>query len=127
MRDRKKIFLLDDDHSNLVIAEETLKDFSHVTSFTEPYKLLKKIKTQSPDIIISDLMMPEMDGIELLKKTKCINPKIIFVVLTANSDRRLKTKAMREGADGYLFKPLNIKTFQSEINFIIKNVKKGSL
>jgi CheY-like chemotaxis protein len=125
MRDRRKIFLVDDIPSNLLIAEEVLSDFFHVTSFTDPHKVLKKTKTQSPDIIISDLMMPEMDGIELLKEIKAINPEIIFVAITANHDRKLKTKAMQNGANGYLLKPLNIETFQSEINSIIKNVKKG--
>ena len=60
------------------------------------------------DAVISDLQMPGMSGMELLAKVKQIYPQIVFLVVTGVDDIRVGIQAMRQGADDYLVKPLQV-------------------
>ncbi|HQM46085.1 MAG: response regulator [Syntrophaceae bacterium] len=68
------------------------------------------LRAKHPDLIISDINMPEMDGIELCKKTHA-DPDLAvipFVVMSANSDRAVMRRMLSWGASGYLVKPFNL-------------------
>jgi response regulator RpfG family c-di-GMP phosphodiesterase len=66
------------------------------------------LETHPIDAVISDLRMPGMSGMELLAKVKQIYPQMVFLVVTAVDDVRVGIQAMREGADDYLVKPLQV-------------------
>ena len=59
-------------------------------------------------LIISDIRMPEMDGLELLKKVKAVNPKTMMVMVTAYAELEMAVEAMRLGAYDFLTKPVNL-------------------
>ena len=59
-------------------------------------------------LIVSDIRMPEMDGLELLKKVKAINPKTMMVMVTAYAELEMAVEAMRLGAYDFLTKPINL-------------------
>ncbi len=69
---------------------------------------LRVLERKRTDAIISDLQMPGMSGMELLAKVKQIYPQVIFLVVTGVDDIRVGIQAMREGADDYLVKPLQV-------------------
>ena len=69
---------------------------------------LRVLKTHPIDAVISDLQMPGMSGMELLAKVKQIYPRIVFLVVTGVDDIRVGIQAMRQGADDYLVKPLQV-------------------
>lgn len=64
---------------------------------------------QAPDVVLSDLIMPVMDGVELLRRVRARTepPYTYFIMVTASSDRRSFLSAMEAGADDYLAKPIN--------------------
>ena len=66
------------------------------------------LETHRIDAVISDLQMPGMSGMELLAKVKQIYPRIVFLVVTGVGDIRVGIQAMRQGADDYLVKPLQV-------------------
>jgi len=86
----------------------------------------KYIENHYPDIVISDLMMPEMDGISLCKAVKNNNETnhIPVILLTALSDEQAKIEAYNAGADAYITKPFVINTLKHQIQSIFYSRKK---
>ncbi|MBN2236498.1 MAG: response regulator [Bacteroidales bacterium] len=73
--------------------------------------------SQLPDLIICDIMMPEMDGMEVLKKIRSTPETILtpFIFITALADRNFSRKGMEMGADDYITKPFTIKELRAAI------------
>jgi two-component system response regulator HydG len=69
---------------------------------------LARVQESAPDILVTDLRMPGMDGIELLRRAREIDPELIVVLMTAFAGVETAVRAMREGAEHYLTKPLQI-------------------
>jgi hypothetical protein len=86
---------------------------------------LKKASTEIPDLIISDLMMPKMDGIELSKKIKKngITSHIPIIILTAKTADKDKLDGFETGADEYIIKPYNEDFLLSRIKNLVSNRK----
>ena len=76
-----------------------------------------EVLNKHPDIslIVTDLNMPEMNGIELLLQVKKNFPEIKMIVISAYSDQDSIKTATNAGADGFLFKPLNFQDFEHRI------------
>jgi hypothetical protein len=86
-------------------------------------KALNMIKEQKPIMIISDIMMPEMDGFELCQKVK-ENPdlkSIPFIILTSLADPKDVIRGLQAGADNFLTKPYNEQFLLSRIQYILAN------
>jgi DNA-binding NtrC family response regulator len=77
---------------------------------------LAKIKEEAPDLVLLDIKMPEMDGIETLEKIRAINKDILVIMLTAYQTVETAVKAMKLGAYDYISKPFNYE----ELKIIIK-------
>jgi two-component system, NtrC family, response regulator AtoC len=74
------------------------------------------IKHHSFDLVISDIKMPEMSGIELLKVAKQLHPQLIFILITAYASVQNAIEAMRLGAFNYLIKPFSLDTIEAMID-----------
>ncbi|RXJ87546.1 response regulator transcription factor [Arcobacter sp. CECT 8985] len=67
------------------------------------------------DIIITDLNMPYIDGIEMIKQIKAINPKISFIITTAYSDKQYLIDSINYGVNHYILKPFKIESLLKEV------------
>ena len=76
---------------------------------------LSKIKSIQPDLVILDIGMPELDGIEVLKRSQTLSPKTRFLVITAHKDRETVMAAAREGIVSYLMKPVNLHDLRKRV------------
>lgn len=111
MNGYNKILVIEDDS---LLAEnicQLLDAEGYLVEYAENGKIgVEKAKTTNPDLIISDIMMPEMDGYEVL--TELMKDKntatITFIFLTAKTDLENLRKGMSLGAEDYIFKPFNI-------------------
>lgn len=118
---KSQILLIEDDLSlGSAISEVLQLSAFKVHWFTDGLRALDYLKNYIPDIIISDLMMPVMDGEELfanVRKNVKFNA-IPFIVITANMDEGVKYRQLENGVNDYILKPFKSK----ELIFKIKNL-----
>jgi len=69
---------------------------------------LARVEQSAPDVLVTDLQMPGLDGIELLRRAREVTPELIVVLVTAFADVETAVRAMHEGAEHYLTKPVQV-------------------
>lgn len=103
------VWIVDDDRSIRWVMEKALSRADlDVTSFENGTDLLARLDKQQPDTIISDIRMPGIDGLQLLKKIHASNPLLPVIITTAHSDLDSAVAAYQGGAFEYLPKPFDI-------------------
>ncbi|GAA4818050.1 response regulator [Litoribaculum gwangyangense] len=121
---KSKLILLVEDNEELrkAIKNELTKDYIVIDANNGKEGLLIAL-SKSPDIIITDVMMPEMDGKELcnLLKTNFKTSHIPVIMLTALSEIDDKIQGLETGADAYVEKPFNVEVLKATINNLIKS------
>ena len=121
-----RILLVEDNVELLMLMQTLLSSRYHVTTAHNGKEALGLVEQQELDLIISDVMMPEMDGNEL---TRCIkeNPNtshLPVILLTAKTQESDREKSMRIGADDYVTKPFRMGDLELRIRNIIENRKR---
>ena len=102
-----RILVVDDEKPLVTLFSRILKKAGYnVKTSTSPLTALKIAEEFSPNLIVSDLKMPDMSGIELLREVKKQNPSTDFIILTAYATVENAVDAMKSGAFDYLIKPL---------------------
>ncbi len=100
--------ILADDHPllrNLMKQSiERIHDFKIVGEASDGFELLELLKTSKPDLVILDITMPNLQGIEAAKEIKKIYPKIKILILTMHKTKDHLRNALAAGVDGYLLK-----------------------
>ncbi|MDH6304672.1 signal transduction histidine kinase/ligand-binding sensor domain-containing protein/DNA-binding response OmpR family regulator [Parabacteroides sp. PF5-5] len=120
---KHRIMIVEDDEEiRKYICEELAGEY-HTVEYANGKEALSAILKKAPDLVISDVMMPEMDGITLCRKIKQnININHIPVVLvTAKSREEDNLEGLSIGADAYIVKPFNIDLLKKTIENIIRN------
>ncbi|MEI6897186.1 MAG: nitrogen regulation protein NR(I) [Psychromonas sp.] len=102
-------WIVDDDHAIRWVLERTLKsnNISHA-SFPDAECLWQQLQVEQPEVIISDVRMPGMDGLTLMEKIHQRFPTIPIIIMTAHSDLDSAVNAYQSGAFEYLPKPFDI-------------------
>jgi two-component system response regulator HydG len=104
----KKLMLVDDDRDVLDSLERAFEDLDcELSTFVNPGEALEAMRAQPPHVVITDLKMPGIDGLELLKAAKEINPDIQVVLITGHGSIEEAVEAMRRGAYDFIPKPFN--------------------
>jgi two-component system, NtrC family, nitrogen regulation response regulator GlnG len=105
----KPIWIVDDDHSIRFVLEKALtREQLPVRCFSNARELLTALEDDEPQVLVSDIRMPGMSGIELLSKVKARMPALPVIVMTAYSDLDSAVSAFQGGAFEYLPKPFDI-------------------
>jgi FixJ family two-component response regulator len=120
----KHIFFLDDEPTIRDVVRETLEESDFMVScFGSPIECLACLRSQKCDLLITDLKMPEKDGIELLTDIKHLAPWVPVLMITGYGDIPTAVKAVKAGAVDFIEKPMDKKNFVRKINSILeKNV-----
>ncbi|MDX2047876.1 MAG: response regulator transcription factor [Chitinophagaceae bacterium] len=84
-------------------------------SFASPFQALQHLPVLKPDVVIADISMPEMTGIELIRMVKPLLPSSQFLVCTVHDDNETVFESLRAGATGYLLKDAAAKEIQQAI------------
>lgn len=82
-------------------------DEIHVVTFTEGHKLLKSLNSEHPDIVFSDIKMPQMTGLELMTKIQKIYPQLPIVLVSAHVTKDNCIQALTDGVAGIIEKPFD--------------------
>ncbi|MEQ1636260.1 MAG: nitrogen regulation protein NR(I) [Methylococcales bacterium] len=103
------IWIIDDDKSIRWVLEKALQKAAiNSRSFAHAQPLFDALSTELPDALLTDIRMPDIDGIELLQKVQRDYPNLPVIVMTAHSDLESAVSAFHEGAFEYLPKPFDI-------------------
>lgn len=114
-----------DDHSMFrgllkkVLGER--KDFATVGEAANGLDLLRVVKEEKPDLVILDISMPQLRGIEAIHEIKAIRPEAKILILTMHKDPEFLRQAMAAGADGYLLKEEG----EDEVFSAVETLRKG--
>lgn len=125
-----KILIIDDDHSIRSMLSIVLKNEGYeVIAVESAIIALKKLKKETVDLIISDIKMPEISGIELLRKVKLIDQEIPVIMITGFASTNDAVEAMKLGAEDYIIKPFNLDELKIIINKSIykKTIEKENI
>src|SRR3954469_20945787 len=113
---RGRILIVDDEANARAALSEILRDEGYATeTAADGFKALGKLEEFTPDIILTDLKMPGLDGIAFMEKAKAAAPGAVFVVMTAFGTINSAVDAVKKGAENYLTKPLDFEALAAVI------------
>jgi two-component system alkaline phosphatase synthesis response regulator PhoP len=127
MLSKGKILLVDDEEDILEFLSYNLKkEGFQIETASNGISALKKLDRLKPDLIILDVMMPEMDGIEVCEKIREQDKfdDVLILFLTARSEEYSELAGFSAGADDYITKPIKPKLLVSRVNAILKRKRK---
>jgi len=105
---RGKILIVDDDQMMCEMLEDDLKRYGfHPTSYLSAEKALNALKTESFDVLLTDMNLPDMNGIELCERVATNRPDIPVIVITAFGSMETAIAAIRAGAYDFVTKPID--------------------
>ena len=106
---QKTIFVVDDNDTNLLMAEEALEDQYRVMTLPSASKMFALLNKITPDLILLDIEMPEMNGFEALRilKTNLSHAVIPVIFLTGTVDNTIEAQGYQLGAVGIIVKPFS--------------------
>ncbi|MAQ15309.1 MAG: transcriptional regulator [Sandaracinus sp.] len=109
MTAKGRVLVVDDEANARSALAELLEDEGYATEEAEDgVAALEAIERFEPEVVLTDLKMPRMDGLELVSRGKAANPSLAFVVMTAFGSIETAVDAIKRGADNYLTKPLDM-------------------
>jgi len=117
-----RVLVVDDEaDARTALCELLRADGYLVETAADAFKALGKVGVFAPDVVLTDLRMPGMDGVELLGKLRANSPEVVVLVMTAFGAVDNAVAARREGAAGYFIKPLNL----TELAFRLEREMEG--
>jgi two-component system response regulator HydG len=119
-----KILIVDDDKAHLSMLQTLLKSLFHsIECVTDGEDAIREAGENPYDVILMDVRMANVSGMEALQKIKKFNPSIPIIIMTAYSSVDKAVEAMRLGADDYLTKPLNFDELKLSIERATKHLQ----
>jgi len=127
LKDFKVLYVEDDEN----VREETTQllklIFSHIDTAVNGAEGLEKYSKNSYDLVITDIAMPVMNGIEMIRKIKKINENQKFIIMTAYNDVNFLLESIELGVDGYIIKPIELNKFIKVIEKIANIINNEKL
>ena len=113
---QKKIVVIDDEPE----VCDLLKDFLELNGYQASVANraadgLKIIEKESPDLVLLDIVMPQIDGLECLARIKKIKPDVIVVIISGLQDEKIAKEAIRRGAYDYIAKPFDFTYLRNNV------------
>jgi DNA-binding NtrC family response regulator len=109
MPPRGRILIVDDEANARSALSEILREEGYATeTAADGFKALGKLEEFAPDVVLTDLKMPGLDGIAFMEKARSASPGAVFVVMTAFGTISSAVEAVKKGAENYLTKPLDL-------------------
>jgi two-component system response regulator HydG len=112
----RRILVVEDDRPQADAVAETLERMGHTcVVVTEPRRALAIIEDDGFDLVITDLVMHDIDGLEILRAAKRMDPTAEVILVTGHGTIETAVQAMREGAYDYITKPLNVNELRDRV------------
>ena len=125
MNERPVLVVDDDPSMRMALSESLLSCGYHVEAAVDGADALKKFSKGQFDVVITDMRMPQMGGMEVLRGVKKISPETHVIVITAYGTVNTAVEAMKEGASDFIMKPFSLDDLESVVkNVFLNNSKK---
>ena len=120
-----RILLVDDEQSVQTLLSYPLrKDGYHVTSAIDGQEALQRFSEARFDLVILDLMLPKLDGVEVCRQLRR-NSQVPIIMLTAKGSETDKVAGLEVGADDYITKPFSMREFRSRVKAALRRSRMG--
>jgi two-component system nitrogen regulation response regulator GlnG len=117
-----QVWVIDDDRSIRWVLEKALsKADMQVTAFSNATGVMEALEREQPDVVISDIRMPGMDGLKLLERVHTVYPDLPVIIMTAHSDLDSAVAAYHGGAFEYLPKPFDVEEAVAQVRRACKH------
>ncbi|MBI3804343.1 MAG: sigma-54-dependent Fis family transcriptional regulator [Nitrospirae bacterium] len=121
---RHQVLIIDDEKVQAAILQEILtSEGIGVTALSDSAKALELVKEVDFDLVVTDLRMPRIGGLELLRSMKTLKPSLTVIVMTAYGTIETAVQAMREGAYDYVTKPFSKDEFVMTVKRAFKSIE----
>lgn len=123
--EKARVFVIDDEESVIDFLSITLKKFGfEVVGFTSPKKALKALEEgESPDAVLTDLRMEEMNGLAVLREIRGLEPQLPVIMMSAYATLESAIEALRLGAFDYILKPFKIDEIRAVLQRAVETVR----
>jgi DNA-binding NtrC family response regulator len=117
-----RLVICDDDKANLLTMKKALEKVDYeITAFNDPEEGLKFLQSSDAiDLVLTDLRMPKITGIEILKSVKQKDPSVGVILITAFGSVESAVEAMKLGADDYIGKPIDIYELRKRVSALVE-------
>jgi DNA-binding NtrC family response regulator len=122
---RRRLLIVDDEPLILEVLTEHFKTEYNVETALNGADALGAILRARPDVVMLDINMPRMNGVEVLKDIKQIDESIAVIMVTANEQVAMAAEALRNGAFGYVPKPFDFRYLDHMLATILDRLPKG--
>jgi DNA-binding response OmpR family regulator len=123
MPDSSTILLVDDEESvRKVLTFPLERDGFRVVQAADGEEALRRFGEAAPDLVVLDIMLPKLDGLEVCKRLRATS-QVPIIMLTARDDELDKVIGLELGADDYITKPFSIREFRSRVRALLRRAK----
>jgi len=119
---QKTVLVVDDDRRILSLLQETLSTAGYraLTAADGP-EAMRQLTAEDVDAVITDIKMPDWDGLTLLQRIKSAWPGLPVIMITAYADEKIRRRAATSGADGFLAKPFRLDKLQDMLTDVFRS------
>jgi len=126
--EKTSVLIVDDEHLVCDLLHDELSDHGYLCIIAYDGKeALKKLETHDFEVILLDIGLPDINGIEVLEKIRSNKPDTAAIMITAVSDTHIAVKAMKLGASDYIVKPLDLDRVNESIHEVLETKKHFSV
>src|SRR5690348_908756 len=116
-----RILIIDDEPNILSVLYSLLSDHYECKTATSAAEALEYLKEASYDLVLSDIMMPGMSGLELLEEISHLSRDTVVVLISGNLNIQSAIEAMRRGAFDYVTKPFNLADVETSVQRALRH------
>ena len=124
MTEKSKILYAEDDQTIAFLIQDSLENYYDISHYPDGKSAMEAFDSQSFDICLLDIMMPEINGFDLAQHIRDKNSEIPIIFISAKALKEDRIKGLRIGADDYLVKPFSIEELILKIEVFLKRTRK---
>lgn len=121
VKNKPALLIAEDDDSSFLLLQLLLKNDYQIVRAINGLEALQMVREGTYDVVLMDIRMPEMDGLEALRQIRLFNPMIPVIMQTANAFESDKQSSLEAGCSGFITKPIVV----SQLKDVLKNVLGG--
>ena len=123
MKRKELIYIVEDDEGIQEVYEGAFEDVYDVRVFDTGKEFFEAFRAAQPDLILLDLMLPDMDGYTILTQIRALNERVPVIIVSAKSDEISFVKGLNKGADDYMAKPFSVLELLARVKTNLRRAK----